>query len=80
MKAPEVQVPPVHPMYGPAVYDYNANQWTYPYAMWYGQGGTGMIEQQEPTVQPEPIDTHIGTITVNTVTTGVHTDIEPLRE
>jgi hypothetical protein len=24
-QAPPVQVPPVHPMYGPAVYDYQAN-------------------------------------------------------
>lgn len=67
--APEVQVPPVHPMYGPAVYDYNANQWTYPYAMWYGQGygaGPGLMEQPEALVQQEPmLDTHIGTITVN---------------
>lgn len=29
----------MHPIYGPAVYDYQANQWTYPYAQWYGPGG-----------------------------------------
>ena len=33
----DVQVmPPVHPQYGPAVYDYNNGYWTYPYAMFYG--------------------------------------------
>ncbi len=34
-----IYVPPVHPQYGPAVYDRVANQWTYPYALWYNNQG-----------------------------------------
>ena len=30
-----ITVPPVHPLYGPAVYDYNQHIWTYPYAGYY---------------------------------------------
>jgi hypothetical protein len=29
------QAPPMHPQYGPAVFDYNYGCWTYPYAQWY---------------------------------------------
>ena len=29
---PPVNVPPVHPMFGPAVYDEYLGRWTYPYA------------------------------------------------
>ena len=49
---PQIQVPPVHPFYGPAVYDYNANHWTYPYAQWYGGGGAEpKPEAKEPVVE-----------------------------
>lgn len=37
----------MHPIYGPAVYDYQANQWTYPYAQWYGPGGYQEEEEVE---------------------------------
>ena len=69
---PQIQVPPVHPFYGPAVYDYNANHWTYPYAQWYGVGGEAPksppIESKEPVVEiiekveppPEMVDAIIG--------------------
>lgn len=69
---PQIQVPPVHPFYGPAVYDYNANNWTYPYAQWYGMGGEAPTpppaEPKEPVVEiiekveppPETVDIGIG--------------------
>ena len=54
VQQPPVQVPPVHPIYGPAVYDYQAGQWTYPYAQWYGPGAgheeeVEVVEETEPT-------------------------------
>ncbi len=42
----------MHPIYGPAVYDYQANQWTYPYAQWYGPGG-GQEEEVEVVEETE---------------------------
>ena len=48
----------MHPIYGPAVYDYQANQWTYPYAQWYGPGGGSQedeVEVVEETVPPPEV-------------------------
>jgi hypothetical protein len=28
-------MPPIHPVYGPGVFDYQNNCWTFPYAKWY---------------------------------------------
>lgn len=38
-------MPPIHPQYGPAVFDYQYFCWTYPYAQWYN-----------PEYQPPPHD------------------------
>jgi hypothetical protein len=45
--AGSITVPPVHPLYGPAVYDHNQHIWTYPYAGYYNVDqhcGAGQVE------------------------------------
>jgi len=50
-------MPPVHPQFGPAVFDYNYYCWTYPYAHWYNpnhQQPTMFIDAEMPEAPSPP--------------------------
>jgi hypothetical protein len=51
------QAPPMHPQYGPAVFDYNYGCWTYPYAQWYA--GNHDYQQYSGDEEEERADTKV---------------------
>ena len=47
-------VPPVHPQFGPAYFDYHTYTWTYPWAQWYSQGEPRKEASPPPKSQSPP--------------------------
>jgi hypothetical protein len=62
-------MPPIHPVYGPAVFDYNFHCWTYPYAHWYNP------DYQQTEIELEPSEEEVP----ETADQAVQKDEPPLQ-